>query len=192
MVFGKWWYSIDVYEYKEFYMTLVTKNIFAVCLTMALFAMATTVFAAPPQECEEDYTTVKGHCGKDSGTVVGNYESYYAEDANGDYYWDLGDGRIYKTVDSVEDLDQATLSECDYKVHYKGDFGDDPFLDMGVIQNMIHCYGYGGNSTYNYQIVSEDDPRYTGNPEYAIWGTWEYHVNTESGVGNLVRPTHAI
>ena len=37
-------------------------------------------------------------------------------------------------------------------------------------------------------VVSQSDPRYTGNPDQAVWGTWEYHVNTESGLGNLARP----
>lgn len=45
-------------------------------------------------------------------------------------------------------------------------------------------------------MVHESDPRYdgTGTP---IWGSWEYHVRTEDGVGNKevvedVRPaTHA-
>jgi len=36
--------------------------------------------------------------------------------------------------------------------------------------------------------VHETDPRYRGNPDWAIWGTWEYHVLTISEYGNLVRP----
>lgn len=32
------------------------------------------------------------------------------------------------------------------------------------------------------------DPRYQGDPDWAVWGTWEYHVLTESKLGNLVRP----
>jgi hypothetical protein len=35
--------------------------------------------------------------------------------------------------------------------------------------------------------VHETDPRYTGNPDWAVWGNWEYHVLTETGSGNLVR-----
>jgi hypothetical protein len=146
-------------------------------------------------------TTVPGHTGSrvdgnengipDVGVVVvGHYNSYYAEDGSGDYYWDLGDGRIYKTVESVADLDQATLTECDYVVNYRGTFEDDPFMDTGTITNNIHCYGYEPG-TYYYQIVDETNPRYTGNPDWAEWGSWEYHVLTVSGAGNLVRPmTH--
>ena len=118
--------------------------------------------------------------------VVCNYTSVYAYDYVGDWYWDLGDGRLYGTVSTIDDLDQATLSVCDYQVHTKGTFENDPYMDSGVISNMIHCYGYDGNATYHYQIVHSTDPRYTGNPDWAIWGTWEYHVLTESGKGNLV------
>jgi hypothetical protein len=120
--------------------------------------------------------------------VVCNYTALYAEDANGDYYWDLGDGRVQTTpgISSVADLDQTTLTTCDYVIHSKGTFEDDPFQDTGSISNMIHCYGFAGNSTYHYQIVHASDPRYTGDPAWAIWGDWEYHVNTESGSGNLI------
>jgi len=121
-------------------------------------------------------------------TVTGKYTSLYAYDANGDYYWDLGDGRVQGTVGSVDDLDQSTLTECDYQVNYRGNFENDAFLDSGWIQNMINCSGYDDNNTYHYQIVHETDPLYRGNPDWAIWGNWEYHVYTISGYGNLVRP----
>jgi hypothetical protein len=122
--------------------------------------------------------------------VVCNYEAFYAEDASGAYYWDLGDGRVQTSagVTSVEDLDQSTLTNCYYQIHTKGTFENDPFQDSGVISNMIRCSGYAGTSTYNYQIVHETDPRYRGNPEMAVWGNWEYHVYTVSGEGNLARP----
>lgn len=128
----------------------------------------------------------------DEGAVVtGKYESVYAYDANGDWYWDLGDGRVQGTVGSVGDLDEATLTVCAYQVQYRGSFGNDPFLDTGWIKNNINCSGYDDNSTYNYLIVHETDPRYSGDPDWAIWDTWEYHVLTESGQGNLVRPWRA-
>lgn len=122
--------------------------------------------------------------------VVGHYTSVYAYDSHGDYYWDLGDGRILTSVDigSLDDLDQTTLTVCDYVVNYKGTFDNDPFLDSGNVDNHIRCHGYDGKSTYNTQIVHETDPRYRGNPDWSIWGTWEYHVSTVSGTGNLVRP----
>lgn len=122
----------------------------------------------------------------DAGVTVNcNYQSVYAYDASGAYYWDLGDGRVYG-VASIDALDQSTLSVCDYQVHSKGDFGNTPFLDSGVITNNIHCSGHDGNASYYYQIVSSDDPRYTGDPDWAEFGTWEYHVYTVSGEGNLV------
>lgn len=124
----------------------------------------------------------------DAGVYVnGHYTSVYAYDDNGDYYWDLGDGRIFG-VDSIDDLDQATLTVCDYVINYRADFGNDPFMDAGWIQNIISCHGYDDNGHYNYFIVHETDPRYRGNPDWAIWGTWEYHGLTISGEGNLVRP----
>lgn len=141
-------------------------------------------------------TAVPGHAGRgdadnngipDVGVVVtGKYESVYAYDSNGDYYWDLGDGRVYQTV-AREDLDPGTLTECIYQIQYRGTFENDPFQDTGWIANHINCRGLE-KGTFNYQIVNESDPRYTGNPEWAIWGNWEYHVLTESGTGNLVRP----
>lgn len=123
--------------------------------------------------------------------VTGKYESVYAYDDAGDWYWDLGDGRIQGSVDSVDELDQTTLTVCDYQVQYRGSFDNDAFLDSGWIKNNINCSGYDDNGTYNYVIVHQTDPRYTGNPDWAIWGTWEYHVQTISGQGNLVRPSHA-
>lgn len=125
----------------------------------------------------------------DAGVYVnGHYTSLYAYDANGEWYWDLGDGRVLGTVDSVDELEQATLTTCDYVVNYRADFNNDPYMDAGWIQNHINCSGYDDNGHYNYLIVHETDPRYTGNPDWEIWNTWEYHVLTESGSGNLVRP----
>ena len=142
-------------------------------------------------------TAVPGHARKadangngypDAGVVVtGKYVSIYAYDANGDYFWDLGDGRVQGTVGSVDALDAATLTECVYQVHYRGTFEDDPFQDTGWITNNINCKGLE-HGTYLYQIVHATDPRYRGNPDWAVWGDWEYHVLTESGTGNLVRP----
>ena len=150
-------------------------------------SMATTGFTQ---------TTVPGHGRKadannngypDVGVVVnGHYTSLYAYDANGDYYWDLGDGRVQGTVADPSLLDQSTLTTCDYVINYRATFEDNPFMDSGWIQNHIVCSGVE-RGTYNYLIVHETDPRYTGNPDWAIWGNWEYHVLTESGNGNLVR-----
>lgn len=125
----------------------------------------------------------------DVGVVVNtNYTSVYAYDADGDWYWDLGDGRIQGNVGSIDELDAETLSRCDYVINTRGTFENDPFQDSGWIQNHIVCSGYDGHATYNYLIVHETDPRYTGNPDWAIWGNWEYKTLTESGSGNLVRP----
>ncbi|MEX0747220.1 MAG: hypothetical protein WD275_04410, partial [Rhodothermales bacterium] len=93
---------------------------------------------------------------------------------------------------ALEELDQATLTQCDYVNNYRADFGNNPFMDSGWIQNHINCSGYDDNNHYNYLIVHESDPRYIGNPDWAIWGNWEYHVLTVSGFGNLVRPENHV
>lgn len=167
----------------------------------AMLALFAAMLLVPAGVAGAAGTAVPGHTGprvdKDENgypdvgkVVVGHYYSLYAEDGSGDYYWDLGDGRIYTSagIESVADLDQATLTECDYVVNYRGTFENDPFMDSGVIANHIRCHGYE-KGTFNYEIVHESNPRYRGNPEWAIWGSWEYHVLTESGAGNLVRPS---
>jgi hypothetical protein len=127
----------------------------------------------------------------DAGKLVnGHYTSVYAYDASGDYYWDLGDGRVYKTVPSIDDLDQSTLTVCDYNVTYRADFGNDPYMNSGWIRQNIVCRGYDypkGPAVFFYLIVHKTDPRYTGSPEWAVWGDWEYFVLVESGSGNLPR-----
>lgn len=83
--------------------------------------------------------------------------------------------------------------DCHYVVNYRGDFGDDPYLDDGWIFNHISCED---GAVFNYLIVHESDPRYTGDPDNAIWGTWEVKVLTVGGPidgphGNLLRPSEA-
>jgi hypothetical protein len=172
------------------------KRLVYVCAVIAALVVPLSTALAAPTTVPghtSDRTDADGNGYADVGVVVnGHYTSVYAYDASGAYYWDLGDGRIQGTVDSIDDLDQSTLSRCDYVVNYRGTFENDPYQDTGWIQNMIHCSGYDGNATWHYQIVNESDPRYTGNPDWAIWGNWEYHVLTESGTGNLVRPEHNV
>ena len=142
-------------------------------------------------------TRVKGHQSdrydqdqngiSDAGVYVnGHYTSVYAYDDTGAYHWDLGDGRIYG-YPSIDLLDQETLTTCEYVINYRADFGNDPYMNDGWIQNHINCSGYDDNGHYNYLIVSDDDPRYTGNPDWALWGNWEYHVLSQSHDGNLVK-----
>lgn len=161
-------------------------------------AMAALVGLAGSSETVSAETKVRGHQSArydqdgngipDAGVKVnGHYTSVYAYDASGDWYWDLGDGRIQGTVSAIDALDPATLTRCDYVINYRADFGNDPFMDEGWIQNHINCAGFDDNGQYNYLIVSSTDPRYTGNPAWAVWGTWEYHVLTQSGDGNLVK-----
>lgn len=166
-------------------------------LVSLLFVVA--MMALPATEVRADGNTkVPGHQSArydrdgngipDAGVYVnGHYTSVYAYDATGNWYWDLGDGRVQGTVASVAALQKSTLTRCDYVVNYRADFGNTPFMDEGWIQNHINCAGYDDNGHYNYLIVSRTDPRYTGNPAWAVWGTWEYHALTESGKGNLVK-----
>jgi len=155
----------------------------------AAFLPLTTGTALAKSTVKSHYVDSDNNGYPDVGEVVtGKYTALYAYDANGDWYWNLGDGRVEGTVNSVSELDQSTLTTCDYEVQYRGKFQDTPYLDSGWIKNEINCSGYDDNGTYNYLIVSESDPRYTGTGK-SIWGTWEYHVETESGKGNiLVRP----
>lgn len=158
---------------------------------MVLAALPATAGAATGDNCKIPNGGDADNNGiGDAGVqVVCNYDSVYAVDGDGNYYWDLGDGRVYTSpgISSIEDLDEATLDVCKYRVHTKGSFNNDPFMDSGVISNMIRCYGANGTSTYHYQIVHETHPQFRGIPELSIWGTWEYHVLTESGNGNLAR-----
>lgn len=155
-------------------------KLFAVVLTVFMMVLGTAAAASAS-------TTVPGQTGRE-GNVTGHYTSVYAYDASGDYYWNLGDGRVYSTpgIESVVDLDQSTLTVCNYEVNYRGNFGGDPYLNSGWIINQVNCKGYDDNGHYSYLIVSEGDPRYKGNPEWSEWGNWEYHVLGESGSGNIV------
>jgi hypothetical protein len=129
----------------------------------------------------------------DEGEVVsGTYKAVYAYDANGDVYFDLGDGRVQGTVNAIAELDQSTLTRCDYKNQYRGTYENDPFLDSGWVKNNINCKGYDDNSNYNYTIVHETDPRYTGEKPATFGGDWEYHVYAVGGEGNTVRPENHV
>ncbi len=160
-------------------------------LAVGSVSFAGTIVPGQQKQIEKNVNGIDsdGNGIPDEGKIVtGKYTSLYAYDDNGEWYWDLGDGRINGTVGSVDELDAETLTECDYQVQYRGSFDNDPFLNSGWIKNNINCHGYDDNGTYNYQIVHETDPRYRGNPDWSVWGTWEYHVSTESKSGNLVRP----
>lgn len=153
-----------------------------VCLLLTGVAAAQTVV---PGHDKDRYDTDNNGYPDVGVTTTGKYVSLYADDASGGWYWDLGDGRIYGNVSSVDQLDAATRTICDYQNQYRAQFNNDPYMDNGWIINAINCRGYAPGA-YLYLIVHESDPRYTGNPDWAIWGTWEYHVLTVSGSGNLV------
>jgi len=168
----------------------ITACVFAVLLVggmgLASFADAATIVPGHEKKPKNDKDN-NGY--PDVGVVVnGHYTSVYAYDESGNWYWDLGDGRIMGTVAEIGELDSSTLTVCDYVVNYRGTFDNDPFMDSGWIQNHINCHGFDDNNKYNYLIIHMTDPRYTGNPDWSIWSTWEYHVLTVSGFGNLVRP----
>jgi hypothetical protein len=164
---------------------------FVLALAMLAAPMAVGAETVVPGHSRDRYDSDNNGYPDVGVTTVGKYTSVYAYDANNAWYWDLGDGRIQGTVGSIADLDQATLTVCDYQVQYRANFENDPYMDSGWIINNINCSGYDDNGNYNYLIVHQTDPRYTGNPDWAVWGTWEYHVLTESGSGNLVRPENA-
>ena len=121
-----------------------------------------------------------------AASVPGQSGARYDSDKNG--YPDAGLVVSGNYTDSYADPDGV----CEVRVNYRGAFENDPYMDSGWIQNHYRCVAPDGTvSTYEYLIVNESDPRYTGNPDTAVWGNWEYKVLTESGSGNLVRPaTH--
>ena len=165
---------------------------FAVLLAaFAMAAPATAGTAVPghdpvkfPQRIDQD-----GNGIADEGLKVnGHYYSVYAYDASGDWYHDLGDGRVQGTVGSIDDLDPLTLTTCKYVINYRAAFENDPFMDSGAIHNNILCKGYERGS-FTSLIVHESDPRYTGNPAWSIWGTWEFQKDTWPHWGNVLRFT---
>jgi hypothetical protein len=117
---------------------------------------------------------------------TGMYKATYAYDANGNWYgYNLSNlGEESGTVGSIDELEQETLTTCYYKVQYQGDFGDDPYLDMGWIRNNIVCTGYEPDNQ-NVLYVSQEDHRYTGEGT-PIWNTWEYFVDAQRGDGNVL------
>ena len=131
----------------------------------------------------------------DVGVVVNkHWTSLYAYDYNGDWYWDIGDGRVVGTVDSVDDLDDSTLSTCKYSNNSRGSFENNPYQDSGWISNSITCGGYDGHGHWTYLMVHRSDPRFTGDEARSAelgWGPdWEFKVLTESGSGNLFKPAN--
>jgi hypothetical protein len=79
----------------------------------------------------------------------------------------------------------TTDGESDVLVQYRGDFGDDPYLNDGWVKNVYHN---ADGTTETYLIVHKTDPRFTGNN--LIWGgEWEIVVNTVSGEGNIANLT---
>ncbi|WP_233510430.1 hypothetical protein [Haloferax sp. Atlit-4N] len=172
----------------------VLRNAAGLVGLVAFAGVGTASSTAKSQFADED-----GNGIPDEGEVVtGAYKSvlaYEGEYGSGaypqeDWYWDLGDGRVSGTVDSIDELDQDRLTVCEYKVQYRGTYANDPFLDTGWVRNQINCRGYDDNGNYNYNIVHETDPRYTGDRPPAFGGDWEYQTYVVSGVGNQVtRPT---
>tara|TARA_R100001143_G_C3361257_1_gene136209 strand:- start:25238 stop:25825 length:588 start_codon:yes stop_codon:yes gene_type:complete len=142
-------------------------------------------------------TVVRGHQTDDgsipNGTVNGKYKALYAWDADGNWYFDLGDGRVQGSVGSIDELDESTLTVCDYVVIYRGDFEGTPFLANGWIRNNIKCNGYAYDKaqTFNTLYVHETDRRYSKDLE-PIWGSWGILVDTIGGVGNAANPQHPV
>jgi hypothetical protein len=112
-------------------------------------------------------------------TVPGHTGSRTDADNNG-----ISDAGVQVNGNYTDTYDDGAGTICSLRVVYRGDFGNTPYLDSGVIDNHYVCKGPAGNSTFYYQIVSATDPRYRGNPDWAVWGNWEYHVLTQGGQGN--------
>lgn len=122
-----------------------------------------------------------------AGTVPGQSGDRYDSDNNG--YPDAGKVVSGNYTDIYSDADGV----CEVRVNYRGTFENTPYMDSGWIQNHYRCVAPDGSTTtYNYLFVHQTDPRYTGNPEWSIWNTWEYQVLTEGGSGNAVRPVNHV
>jgi hypothetical protein len=118
-----------------------------------------------------------------ASTTVPGHTDRYDTDNNG--FPDAG----VEVNGRYTDVYVAEGEVCNLTVIYRGDFGNDPYLNSGVITNHYLCRGPDGTVPYYYQIVHETDPRYSGNPEWSVWTTWEFHVLTVGKFGgNLVRP----
>ena len=119
----------------------------------------------------------------DGSTVAGNSGARVDRDNNG--YPDAGQVVSGNYTETYSDAD----GDCEVRVNYRGTYENDAYMDTGWIQNHYRCVAPDGSaSTYQYLMVHESDSRYTGDPDRALWGTWEYTVLTESGSGNFVRP----
>lgn len=124
-----------------------------------------------------------GSASADVTTVPGQSGPRVDADNNG--YPDVDKVVNGNYTDTYSDAD----GDCVVRVNYQGTFQNNPYLDSGWIQNHYRCVAPDGSvTTYNYLIVHESDPRYSGDPDWAIWGAWEFHVDAEGGSGNLVRP----
>src|SRR5215213_7519090 len=99
-----------------------------------------------------------------ASTVVPGQQDRYDADDNG--FPDAGQEVNGRYTDTY--VDGATT--CKLTVTYRGDFGNDAYLNSGVIQNHYVCKGPDGTQTYNYQIVDSTDPRFRGNPDWVAFG----------------------
>jgi hypothetical protein len=179
----------------------LTRRVLPLLGGMALLGACGPESDGVASETQELSTAVPGQAARsdkdengwpDRGIVVsGHYTSVYASDAQGAWYWDLGDGRVEGSVGSIEALDAATLTRCDYVINYRGSFENDPFLDNGWITNHVRCHGFTEQKVYNSLFVHKTDHRYLGDPARAIWGDWEIHTDAISGQGNWARPHRA-
>ena len=150
--------------------------IIAIIFSFTLAGLAAgTVVPGHAKKCDQDGN---GFC--DDGVMVnGHYTALYAFDANGDWFLDYGDDRPGSpagTVSSVDKLEDSTLTVCDYVINYRGDFGNDPFMDSGWVQNHIKCSGYS--------VKNGDIPRSTN---FTIdYPGGQYRVYTVSKEGNIL------
>ncbi len=163
---------------------------------LRITSSTTTSFAKDASSCEIEAPNFFIY--SDASTVKQspcNFSIIYAYDDLGGWYKDFGDGQIYtspSTITSIQDLDSATLTTCGYQVHARGKFDNNAGLvtgDSGNILLIKHCYGYayndfGGHGTELYQLISPDDPRYTG--DSWAFSTWEFQLWIKSHFGNLV------
>ncbi len=134
------------------------RTIVAVLTAAALASSSSAAFAASSGNSSK--TDKDGNGYPDAGVVVSGHEDSSWTDSSG--------------------------VTCKLRIELTGGRSENnPYQDSGWIQNHYQC---DDGSAFNYLFVHETDPRYTGNPELAIWGNWEWHILTVSGSGNIANP----
>ena len=178
----------------------MNKLIFGIAFIFTLVLVtSTSVSAVESTSCEiSDNISISNSTDTNSNGAC-NLRLTDSYDLQGNHFKVFGDGHYEGIsvvediiIDSVSDLNAATLTTCTYHTHARGDFDIYASLlsdaDSGNIFLVRNCNGYefgGGHYTELYRIVSSTDPSYTGD-SWGYTGGWEFQVWTQSHRGNII------